>query len=515
MVTEFKNEEVLDFTQPEVREKMVAALEKVAAEFGTEYDLIIGGKRVKGESHFVSINPSNKDQVIGRVAKATRAQAEEAMNTAQAAFKTWKKVAPKERARVLFKTAALLRRHRYEFNALLSYEAGKNWGEADADLAETIDLIDFYGREMVRLSEEQPLTRVEGEDNELTYIPLGVGIVVPPWNFPMAIMAGMTTAALVAGNTVILKPATPTPVLAAKFVELLEEAGLPAGVVNFLPGSGAEIGDYLVDHPNTRFVSFTGSKEVGIRINERAAKVHDGQKWLKRVVLEMGGKDSIIVDKDIDIKSAVPVIAMSAFGFSGQKCSICSRVIVHQDIYEEFMTELVAFTEKLTVGPAHQQGVSLGPVIDENSYHNILKYIEIGKGEGELLCGGGAAEGNGFFIKPTIFGNVHRDARISQEEIFGPVLTVIKANDFDDALDIANDTEFGLTGGVYSKNRENLLKAREDFHVGNLYFNRKITGALVGAQPFGGFNMSGTDSKAGGRDYLLLFTQAKVVVEQF
>ncbi|ASS74786.1 L-glutamate gamma-semialdehyde dehydrogenase [Tumebacillus algifaecis] len=514
-VNVFKNEPFTDFSNPEQKRAMEAALDLVASQLGGEYDLVINGKRISTEGKSVSINPSNKDQVIGHIAKADQAQAEEAMQSALSAFAWWKAVPAKERARVLLRASAIMRRRKHEFSAWLVYEAGKNWGEADADTAEAIDFLEFYAREMVRLAEDQNLTRMEGEDNELSYIPLGVGIVIPPWNFPLAIMAGMTAAAVVSGNTVVLKPATPTPVIAAKFVELLEEAGLPAGVVNFVPGSGAVIGDYLVDHPKTRFISFTGSKEVGVRIYERAAKVHPGQIWLKRVVAEMGGKDALVVDKGVDVKEAAQAIVASAFGFSGQKCSACSRAILHEDIYDEVLAHVVELTKKLTVGPSHEYNIGLGPVVDESAYNNILNYIEIGKGEGRVLAGGGKAEGNGFFIEPTVIADVDRNSRVAQEEIFGPVLAVIKAKDFDDALDIANSTEFGLTGGVFSNDRFNLAKARETFHVGNLYFNRKITGALVGVQPFGGFNMSGTDSKAGGYDYLLQFTQAKVVVERY
>lgn len=505
----------MDFTQPDIREKMLTALNKVAEELGRDYPLVIGGEKINTEDKSTSINPSDKDQVIGRVSKADQALAEQAMQSALSTFETWKMVEPKERARVLLRASAIMRRRKYEFSAWLVYEAGKNWAEADADTAEAIDFLEFYAREMVRLAEEQNLTRLDGEDNELTYIPLGVGIVIPPWNFPLAIMAGMTAAAIVAGNTVVLKPATPTPVIAAKFVELLEEAGLPAGVVNFCNGSGSVIGDFLVDHPKTRFISFTGSKEVGCRIYERAAKVQKGQIWLKRVIAEMGGKDGLVVDKGVNALEAAQAIVQSAFGFSGQKCSAASRAIIHAEIYDEVVGHVAELTQALTVGPSHQEGVNLGPVVDESAYKNILNYIEIGKGEGRVLAGGEIAEGNGFFIQPTVIADVDRNARIAQEEIFGPVLAIIKANDFDDALSIANNTEFGLTGGVFSNDRSNLKKARDHFHVGNLYFNRKITGALVGVQPFGGFNMSGTDSKAGGYDYLLQFTQAKVVVERF
>lgn len=435
------------------------------------------------------------------------------MQSAVNTFETWKHVDPKARARILFRAAAILRRKKHEFSAWLVYEAGKSWPEADADTAEAIDFMEFYGRQMIRLSQEQPLTRLPGEDNELTYIPLGVGVVIPPWNFPLAIMCGMTTAALVAGNTVVLKPASNTAVIAAQFLEILREAGLPDGVVNYVPGPGGEVGEYLVKHPLTRFISFTGSREVGLRINELAAQTAPGQKWIKRVVAEMGGKDSIVVDKEADLDLAANAIVQSAFGFSGQKCSACSRAIVHEEVYDEVLELVVEKTKKLKVAEAKTFGIDLGPVIDQNAYDKILNYIEIGKKEGRLLTGGGKAEGDGYFIQPTIFADVAPDAKIAQEEIFGPVLAFIKAKDFDEALNIANNTEYGLTGSVISRNRANLEKARRDFHVGNLYFNRKCTGALVGVHPFGGFNMSGTDSKAGGEDYLLLFTQAKLVSE--
>jgi 1-pyrroline-5-carboxylate dehydrogenase len=351
------------------------------------------------------------------------------------------------------------------------------------------------------------------EDNEMYHIPLGVGVVIPPWNFPLAIMVGMTTASLVSGNTVVLKPASTTPVIAAKFMEILEDAGLPPGVVNYVPGSGSEVGDFLVDHPLTRFISFTGSREVGLRINERAAKKQPGQKWIKRLIAEMGGKDSIIVDKEADLEEAAKGIVMSAFGFSGQKCSACSRAIIHADVYDRVLARAVELTKQLKMGDPRDPSSNTGPVIDEHAYNKILEYIEIGKKEGLLAAGGEKGDDSGYFIKPTIFADVHPEARIMQEEIFGPVVAFTKARDFEHALEIANNTEYGLTGSVYTRNRAHIEKARTEFHVGNLYFNRKCTGAIVGVHPFGGFNMSGTNSKAGGPDYLLLFTQAKLTSE--
>jgi 1-pyrroline-5-carboxylate dehydrogenase len=513
MQVEFKNEPFTNFSLPENKQAFQAALAKVESELGREYDLIIGGERIKTEKKARSINPSNKEQVVGIVSQADQALAEKAIQVAAQTFESWKAVPATARSRYLYKAAAILRRRKHEFSAWLVKEAGKSWAEADADTAEAIDFMEYYGRQMDKLGQRHELPRIPTEDNELYYIPLGVGIVIPPWNFPLAIMVGMTTAALVAGNTVVLKPASTTPVIAAKFMEILEDAGVPAGVVNYLPGSGGEIGDFLVEHPLTRFISFTGSRDVGLRINELAAKHRPGQKWIKRLVAEMGGKDSIIVDNDCDLELAAQAIVASAFGFSGQKCSACSRAIVHQDVYDQVLNRVTELTKQLTVGDVTNPEFYTGPVIDEKAYNKILEYIEIGKKEGKLVAGGEKGPDSGYFILPTVFADVDPQARIMQEEIFGPVVAFTKARDFDHALEIANNTEYGLTGSVFSRNRAHLEKARTEFHVGNLYFNRKCTGALVGVHPFGGFNMSGTDSKAGGPDYLLLFTQAKLVSE--
>ncbi len=514
MLSEFRNEPTIDYGRPETGRRMREALEQVTRQLGEEYPIIIAGRKIATAEKIRSVNPSDLSEVVGFASKADRALAEQALQAAASAFESWRRVGPVERSRYLSKAAAIMRRRRIELVAWMVLEAGKTWPEADADVAEAIDFLEFYSREMVRLAAVQPLTRLMGEDNELVYLPLGVGVIIPPWNFPLAILAGMTSAAIVTGNAVVLKPASATPVIGAKFVEIMEEAGLPPGVLNFLPGPGEAIGDYLVSHPLTRFVSFTGSRDVGVRINDLAAKVHPGQKWLKRVVAEMGGKDAIIVDAGADLEDAVSGVVNSAFGFGGQKCSACSRAIILKDVYDEAVERIASRTKALVVGPAKDPGVNLGPVVDEGAYKKILEYIEIGKQEGRLLAGGGKAPGNGYFIQPTVFVGVDRKARIAQEEIFGPVLAVIKASDFDDALAIANDTDYGLTGSLYSRNRRHLEQARAEFHVGNLYFNRKCTGALVGVHPFGGFNLSGTDSKAGGRDYLLLFTQAKAISEK-
>ncbi len=515
MPTPFVNEPFSNFGDPAVAAKMQTALDQVRSELGRDYPMVIGGEKLKATGRITSIDPSNPDNVVGRVAEGTRKHAEQAMNVALETFETWRKVSAEERASYLFRAAKIIRERKFYYAAWMVYEVGKSWAEADGDVAETIDFLEFYGREALRLAEPQPVTKIAGEDNQLVYIPLGVGAVIPPWNFPMAIMAGMTSAAVVAGNTVVLKPSSDSPVIAAKFVEVLEEVGLPAGVVNYLPGGGREVGNYLVEHPKTRFIAFTGSKEVGLHINREAATPRKEQIWIKRAVLEMGGKDSIVVDADCDLDAAVSSVVSSAFGFQGQKCSACSRAIVHEKVYNEFVRRLVPQVEAIKLGPPYQgKDVFMGPVINESAMQSILDYIETGKGEGELLAGGARAAGAGYFVQPTVFGDIAPDATISLEEIFGPVLAVIKARDFDHAMQIFNNTEYGLTGALYSKNREHIERARRDFHVGNLYFNRKCTGALVGVHPFGGFNMSGTDSKAGGRDYLLLFTQAKSISEK-
>jgi 1-pyrroline-5-carboxylate dehydrogenase len=513
-VTEFTNEAFIDFSNPENRKKMEAALHRVRAEFGREYPMWIAGKKVITADKKKSTNPSHPSEVIGIFQSASKEQAAEAVEAAHKYFDTWKKVSVEQRAKYLFKTAAIVRERKFELTALVCYEVGKSWIEADADIAETVDFCEFYAREMLRLGEPQKLTPMRGERSYLVYIPLGVGAIIPPWNFPCAIMAGLVVASLVTGNTVVLKPAGDSPTIAAKFVDILYEAGVPKEAVNFLTGTGALVGDVMVQHPLTRYIGFTGSKEVGLSIAESAGKTPKGQRWIKRTVLEMGGKDGMIVDEEADIDAAAEGTAQAAFGYQGQKCSACSRVIVSEKVYDSFLTKLLEHTKKIKVGPAEDPNNYMGPVISENAMKGILDYIEVGKKEGRLVAGGKRAAGDGFFIEPTIIADVDPKARLAQEEVFGPVLAVIKAKNFDHAMQIANDTEFGLTGAVYSKNKEKIRRAEEEFHVGNLYLNRKCTGAMVGAHPFGGFNMSGTDSKTGGKDYLLLFMQAKAVAEK-
>lgn len=515
----FKNEPYLDFTDERNAEAMTAVLSKVGAQLGREYPLIINGERVRTAEVIESHNPSQFSEVVGRVHQASNEHAEEAIQAAWQAFETWQHVPAEQRASYLIKAAAIMRRRKLEFNSWMVYEVGKSWAEAEADTAEAIDFLEFYARQAIRYAEPQPLTPspLPDEINEAFYIPLGVGIIIPPWNFPLAIMAGMTMAAVVAGNTVVLKPSDDSPVIAAKFMELLEEVSLPPGVVNFVPGHGPTVGEFMVEHPRTRFISFTGSMAVGLRINELAAKHRPGQKWIKRVVAEMGGKDTIVVDETADLDEAAAGIVASAFGFSGQKCSACSRAVVVSSVYDEVLQKVVERTNQLTVGPVTDGRNFTGPVSSQRAFEKINKYIEIGRDEGRLVAGGGRHElaDEGWFIQPTVIADVDPQARIAQEEIFGPVLAFIKAEDVNEALKIANNTVYGLTGAFYSRDRERIARAKRTFHVGNLYINRKCTGALVDVHPFGGFNLSGTDSKAGGRDYLLLFMQMKSVAEKY
>jgi 1-pyrroline-5-carboxylate dehydrogenase len=512
---EFRNEPLSDFKgNPEHFRRMKEAVEEVGKELGKEYDLVIGGERIKTREKLISYDPGEKDQVVGVISKGDAALADRAIRAAGEAFRSWSRTPVEARVKLLLQTGKILRERKYTYSAFLAYEVGKTWPEADADTAEAIDFCEFYSREMLRLGQPQPLTPVPGEKNYLRYIPLGVGVVIPPWNFPLAILAGMTLASIVAGNTVVMKPSSDSPTIAYKFLEVLEEAGIPPGVVNYFPCPGGSVGDVLVEHPRTRYIAFTGSKEVGLRINERAAKVAPGQVWVKRVIAEMGGKDSIIVDSEADLGAAVEGVVASAFGYQGQKCSACSRAIVVEAVYDAFLEKLQRRVEQIKVGSGVDPASYMGPVINAKAKKTILEYIELGKKEGRLVTGGVEVPAPGNYLPPTVIADVPPKARLAQEEIFGPVLAVIEARDFDEALEIANNTEYGLTGAVYSGNRQKLEKAAEDFFVGNLYFNRKCTGALVGAHPFGGFNMSGTDSKAGGRDYLLLFTQAKVISEK-
>ncbi|MCH8032826.1 MAG: L-glutamate gamma-semialdehyde dehydrogenase [Bacteroidetes bacterium] len=512
-VKPFRIESFTDFSKKSNFVKQQKALASVKKQLGKTYEMIIGGKKVRSNGRIISYNPSEKDEVVAKFYKGTKEIVNRAVETAFKKFDEWKFVPAEKRASYLFKAASIARKRRFEINAWMIYETGKNYLQADADTAEAIDFLEFYGREMLRYASKQPITAVKGERNELVYIPLGVGVTIPPWNFPFAILVGMTSAAVVAGNTVVLKPSSDSPMMGKIFYDIMKEAGLPDGVINFLPGSGGEVGDSLVAHPKVRFITFTGSMEVGLHINELASIVQPNQIWLKRVVTEMGGKDCIIVDKETNIDDAVKGVVVSSFGFQGQKCSACSRVIVDKSVYSKFVSKLKTEVEKIRVGPGNED-YYMGAVINEKAQKNILNYIRIGKREGKLLVGGKKAKGNGYYIEPTVFIDIKPQHRIAQEEIFGPVLAVLKSNNFEQSLKIANDSIYGLTGAVYTRNRKKINAAKEQLLIGNLYFNRKCTGAFVGAHPFGGFNMSGTDSKAGGRDYLLLFLQGKTMSEK-
>lgn len=511
----FRNEPAVDFTSVEAVRDIRTALQHVHDQLGQEYDLIIGGRRVRTGDKIISRNPARPSEIVGVHQKAGKEHVEPAMQAALQAFKTWSRTSWDERISLVFRTAELLRERKFEMMAWLVFEVSKNWAEAEADIAETIDFCEFYAREAQKLSHAKAPVQLPGEHDQLSYIPLGVGAVIPPWNFPCAIMAGMTVASIVCGNTVILKPSSDSPTIAAKFVEILEEAGMPEGVVNFCPGAGGSFGDEVVAHPKTRYIAFTGSREVGLRINKVAADVAPGQVWIKRTILEMGGKDAIVVDADADLDAAVEGVATAAFGFQGQKCSACSRAIIDERIYDKFLERLKARVERIQVGNP-DENANMAAVINESSMKSILNYIEIGKRDGRIITGGARVSetGEGYFIQPTVIADIQPGSKLEQEEIFGPVLVVIKSRNFEQGLEIANDTEFGLTGAVYTSSPEKIDLAKREFHVGNLYINRKCTGAIVGAHPFGGFNMSGTDSKAGGPDYLLLFTQAKSVGEK-
>ena len=514
MLPEFRNEPLTDLSVESNRNAFRAALTGVEARLPIEGKNRVGGRKIGAAKHFESVNPCDKKQVIGRFPQGTREDAERAIEAAWNAFRDWSRIAPEDRSALLLRIAAILRRRKHEFSSMMVLEEGKSWAEADADTAEAIDFCEFYAREMERLAQPQPLTPYPGEKNDLEFIPLGVCAVIPPWNFPLAILTGMTTAAIVTGNTVVLKPSSDAAGIATMFVEAAEEAGVPDGVLNFLTGPGSTVGNTLVEHPKTRMIAFTGSRDVGLQISEKAGRVANGQLWIKRTILEMGGKDFILVDETADLDEAANGVVASAFGFQGQKCSACSRLIVHEKVHDELLEKIVAKTRMLAVGDVRDPKNAVGAVINGSAQKKILEYVDLGRKEGKIVAGGEPGPGEGFFVMPTIVDGVKRGARIAREEIFGPVLAVLTVKDFDEGIAVANDTEYGLTGSLYSRDRDRLARGKRDLFCGNLYLNRKCTGALVGVHPFGGFNMSGTDSKAGGREYLYLFTQAKAISEK-
>ena len=503
---EFVNEAIADFSRKEVRAAMEAALESVSDDLGEEYPIVIGGKAIHARPMMISRNPSHKQQTVGRIASATADDAVLAIDTARRAFPAWSRTEVQYRAEYLELMANEMRQRRYELAAWQVIECGKPWAEADGDVCEAIDFCVYYAKQMRQLN--TPIhTDLPGEENQYFYRPRGVVVVIAPWNFPLAILTGMTAAALVTGNTVIMKPAEQSSVVATKLLEIIQASGIPDGVVSFLPGVGEEVGPELVGSPNVDCIAFTGSRQVGLAINEQAAAPHGSQIGVKHVIAEMGGKNAIIIDSDADLDEAVVGVVQSAFGYAGQKCSACSRVIVLEDAYDEFLTRLIEAAKSLKVGPAEDPATDIGPVIDEDSAARILKMIELGETEGRLVLGTIDPElaSEGYFVGPHIFVDVPPDAKIAQQEIFGPVLVVFKAKDMTEALTIANGTDYALTGGCYSRSPANLKRVRLEFAVGNLYLNRPITGALVGRQPFGGFKLSGIGSKAGGPDYLKHF----------
>lgn len=507
----FRNETYLDFSDPTNSNAQKEALENVRSQFGQEYDLYINGSFVKGDSGtFESRNPSNTKEVIGVFQNASKAQAEKALESAWAAFESWKYVPAKQRADILHKAADIVRRRRLEINAWMISEAGKNYLEADADTCEAIDFIDYYAYEAVRLDDGMPVLDAWGDQNKTIYMPIGAGVSISPWNFPFAIFVGMACGPIAGGNTVVAKPAPDTPKMGHLLAEVFEEAGLPKGVFNFVTGGDIEVGENLAKHPRTRFINFTGSRAVGLHLAKIAAETPEGQFFMKRLVCELGGKNATVIDEDADLDNAADEIIKGAFGFQGQKCSASSRVVAHEKIYDELLEKVVAKTKEIKIGDA-KEDYQAGPVINQKSVDKIMSYIEIGKKEGRLMTGGKRAEteNEGYYIEPTIFADVDPKARIAQEEIFGPVTAFIKGRNTDELIEIANGTEYALTGAYFSSDPNKLERALREFNVGNLYINRKCTGALVGAQPFGGFKMSGTDGKAGGRDYMKYFMEPK------
>ena len=511
---EFHNEPLTDFSVDSNRRAFRSALEALESRLPVAGEIRIGGQSSGAAKTFESVSPSRRTQVIGRFPEGTVEDARRAVDAAVKAFPAWSRTPARRRADIILAISEILKKRRHEFSSMMVLEESKSWVEADADTAEAIDFCEFYAREMERLAQPEALVPYPGEKNHLEWIPLGVCAVIPPWNFPLAILAGMTTAALVTGNTVVLKPSSDSPGIAWMFQQAAEEAGVPPGVLNFVTGGGSTVGNALVEHPKVRMIAFTGSRDVGLQISEKAGKVPPGQIWIKRAILEMGGKDFILVDETADLEEAAKGVVAAAFGFQGQKCSACSRLIVHEKVHDDLLARVVEKTKALKVGDVRDPETQVGAVINERAQKKILEYVDVGRKEGKIVAGGEAGPSEGFFVMPTIVDDVPRDGRLAREEIFGPVLAVLKVKSFEEGIAVANDTEYGLTGSLYSRDRDRLERGRRELFVGNLYLNRKCTGALVGVHPFGGFNMSGTDSKAGGREYLQLFLQAKAISEK-
>lgn len=509
----FTSEPLTDFTDETHIDTYRAALRDVEPRLGGDHPLVIGGQPVETGRWMESHNPFRAEQLIGRTAAAGTADVDQALNAGWEAFRPWAARDMAERAGLVRKLAAVMRRRRFELAAWMSFEAAKNFSEADADVAEAIDFCEYYASQALPLAEPLPTYAYPGEDNRTTLVPLGTGVVISPWNFPLAILTGMAVGPVVVGNTVVLKPSPDTPMVAHQFMSCVAEAGFPPGVFNLITGADSEIGDYLVDHGRTRFINFTGSVATGTRINERAARVQDGQLWIKKVQLEMGGKDALIVDETADLDFAAEAAVASGFGFSGQKCSAMSRLIVVDAVYDDLLGRFAALAKTLTVGPA-DENPSMSALINERAQEKSHRYIDLGYTQARPVLGGSPVPEGGHYVAPTVFGDVDPQSPLAQEEIFGPVIAAIRAANFDEALTIANGTMFGLTGGLMSSVPERLERARREFEVGNLYLNRKITGALVGIQPFGGLRLSGTTVKAGGPYYLRQYLAAKTVAER-
>lgn len=510
----YANETYLDFSDPAIDAAQKEAIDRVRQQLGKTYKNFINGAWVDGDhGTFESINPCQTDQLIGHFPMASQTQALDALDHAWEAFRSWKFTPAQERADYLFRAAELIRQRRLDINAWMILEVGKNFIEADAETCEAIDFLDYYARLALTLDQGMEVIDSFGDVDRTVYVPLGAGVSISPWNFPFAITLGMAAAPIVAGNTVVAKPSPDSPMMGWLIAQLFEEVGLPKGVFNYITGDNLEVGESLVVSPKSRFITFTGSLGVGLHITEQAGKPHPEQAFIKRVVTELGGKNAVVVDDEADLDAAALGIVQSAFGFQGQKCSACSRAVIVDSVYETVIEKVLHLTKELTSGHA-ADNPRMTAVINQKAVDKILSYIEIGKSEGSLIHGGKRGAAHGYYIEPTLIRDVAPNARIAQEEIFGPVVAFIRAKNTDDALAIANGTRFGLTGAFYSKNPDKLKKAIQEFQVGNLYINRKCTGALVGAQPFGGFNLSGTDSKAGGADYLHYFVQAKAIAER-
>jgi RHH-type transcriptional regulator, proline utilization regulon repressor / proline dehydrogenase / delta 1-pyrroline-5-carboxylate dehydrogenase len=509
----YENSPLVNWVHRSSQEQMRTALREVRGRLGQKYPLVIDGQKIWTDSLINSINPSSPTQVVGAVAEAGIPEAEAAIAAACKAFDHWSRVSIKHRAELLERVASIMDRRRFELSALEVFEVGKPWAEADGDIREAIDFLLYYAHQMRSRGLPRLTQHVPGEESYQHYWPRGAALVIAPWNFPMAILTGMVSAALVTGNTVIMKPAEQSAVCGAMVMEMYEEAGIPPGVLNFLPGKGRIIGQHLVDHKDVHMIAFTGSREVGLRIWESAGQTRPGQRELKRVVCEMGGKNAVIIDSDADLDEAIVDSIYSAFGYQGQKCSALSRLIVLDENYDRVIKRLVEAAASLRVGNPEEPGVVVGPVIDETAYKRMLETIEVGKKEATLAFQAKDFPAEGFFVPPTIFTDVKPEMRLSCEEIFGPVLSVIRVRDLDEAIRVANDTDYALTAGFFSRSPANIERIKAELVAGNVYINRSCTGAVVGRHPFGGFKMSGGGTKAGGGDYLLQFLVPRVVTE--